>query len=117
LIASSAREFVRSWVKRQPSQTSESQSLPEATFDCLTHTGFTGSSQFIECETGYFFPQVPAPDGAEPCIAIATGVRWVQGAPGLLLQQRGDGPHGFCCPGAFIGMVPSQGESIDMAPE
>jgi len=81
----------------------------------LRAAGFTGCGRSIECEEGYFFPQLePTDDGL--AVFIAPGVRWAFGAAGLLAgpanNRAGADRYEFHCAGAFVGRVPAADSSV-----
>ena len=89
--------------------------ITDAVLERLRLGGFTGCGEHLEFEEGYFFPQSPLLCDPEPVVVAAIGVRWVQGAPALLLGATGTDIHDFRDVGVFIGRVPKEGESIKVA--
>ena len=45
---------------------------------------------------------------------VAPGVRWVNGALGLLVRPKATGGYGYCDVGVFVGPVPQGGESANI---
>jgi hypothetical protein len=111
IISADAGEWIGAWLGSDRPD-AQSANLAEATLERLRQMGFTGCGEYIELERGYFFPQTADPKAN--IVAVATGVRWVHGAPGLLLES-GSGPitH-FRTVGVFVGPVPKEGETISI---
>jgi heterokaryon incompatibility protein (HET) len=78
----------------------------------LRTLGFSGREEYLEFETGFFFPQsLPVP--SEDVFAfVSSDIHWVTGGPGLLLRSKSSGIHEFCDVGAFVGKSPKSGEEI-----
>jgi hypothetical protein len=89
--------------------------LARAIFERLATMGCNGSSDPIETETGYFFPQTRLTGADGMCIAVAAGVQWAFGAPGLVLEDGRGAICRFRDVGVFVGQVPQGGEPIDVA--
>jgi hypothetical protein len=53
------------------------------------------------------------PDEGPP-VAVALGVKWVHGAPGLLLNSAGADLHRFGAVGVFVGPLPKTGNPINV---
>ena len=71
----------------------------------LRAAGFSGSGRHVELEEGLFFPHGGPPDEGS-AIVIARGIRWVHGAPALVLIRRESSTHAFADVGVFVGPVP-----------
>jgi len=74
--------------------------------------GFTGCGEYLEFETGFFFPQLKPQISADLFVAVSCGVDWVRGGPGLLLRSSSTDFHDFVDVGAFVGRTPKSGQSI-----
>lgn len=70
-------------------------------FDRLQQIGFTGSNTYLISTEGLFFPQIPVEEGVRPVIMVATGIRWVFGAPAIARMDI-DGTETFTA-GVFVG--------------
>lgn len=79
----------------------------------LRERGFSGCGEYLQLENGFFFYQNKVTNFDNIFAAICLDVRWQGGAPGLLLRARQDGINEFCDVGAFFGMTPKFGESIN----
>jgi hypothetical protein len=106
-----ALQFIEDWLQSTNSSPS-SGTLAERTLAKLRQAGFSGSGEHLEVESGLFFPQstLTHPDG----VAVALGVKWVHGAPGLLLNSAGADLHRFRAVGVFVGPLPKTGNPINV---
>ena len=111
-LTDSAEKFIGSWLNSGPSRSV----TPDNVLDRLTAAGFNkkDSGPPLELQGGYFYPEKDIPDVSSYQIFVATGVRWVHGAPGLLLRPIPGKPneYEFGGVGVFVGPVPSDGKSI-----
>jgi len=76
--------------------------------------GFTGSGDYQEYETGFFFPQTKPSDPGNLTASISCGLNWVTGGPGLLLEENDLDVKGFRDVGAFVGRSPKSGLPINV---
>ena len=63
--------------------------MAERICNTIKRIGFTGSKDHFISEAGLFFPQEALPEDSEVTFLIATGVRWMFGAPGLACADIG----------------------------
>jgi hypothetical protein len=75
--------------------------LVEHMFRALKRVGFKGSEEYMVLEDGLFFPLHDVLSLGS--VLVATGVRWPFGAPGLLVQDTGEGMA--YVPGVFVGPI------------
>lgn len=89
---------------------------PEATasevLKRLRVLGFSGCGEYLEFETGFFFPQLKPEISEDLFVAVSCGVDWVRGGPGLLLRSNATDFHDFVDVGAFVGRTPKSGQAI-----
>lgn len=90
------------------------QALAEALLAWLKKKGFSGCGDYVELESGFFFPQLPlaAVRSENVFVAVGVGVQWLGGGPGMLLCSNGSGIDDFLCVGAFVGRMPDGQETI-----
>jgi hypothetical protein len=91
---------------------STARAIAEATLDRLRRAGFSGCGEYLELESGLFFPQSMPVDSEDYFVAISPGVKWNMGCPGLLLCSNGADINDFLSVGAFVGRVPKGAESL-----
>jgi hypothetical protein len=89
--------------------------VAEAILELLMTRGFSGCGEYLELETGFFFSQSQPTRSDDSFVAISLDVHWQGGGPGLLLRSNQTGINDFCDVGAFIGRLPKNGESINVA--
>lgn len=89
---------------------SSSHDIAEAILDRLRKKGFSGCGEYLELESGLFFPQSMPVRSEGVFVALSPDVRWNGGCPGLLLCSNGADIDDFLCVGAFVGRVPKKGE-------
>jgi hypothetical protein len=75
---------------------------------------FSGSGEYIEFESGYFFAQGEIPLTGELVVVSTDDVSWDGGAPALLVRSHGESAYEFCDVGVFIGKLAGGGKSIDI---
>ena len=109
--APDARDFVERWLKVEAAELT-SQELQTAAFERLRGWGFTGAGDCLELTGGYFYSQDRLPSASDIVALVATQVRWLHGAPGVLVQAGPGGMYRFLGVGAFVGRVPDGGESF-----
>jgi len=76
--------------------------------------GFTGCGEYLEFETGFFFPQSKPQLSEGLFVAISCEIHWVTGGPGLLLRSNTSDINDFVDVGAFVGRNPKSGQSINV---
>jgi len=89
--------------------------FPKELFEILTQRGFTGCSEYIKLEHGYFFPQHPHKRSKNLFVAVSHDVKFHLGAPGLLLRSNDTDINQFCDIGVFIGKLPENKEIINIS--
>jgi hypothetical protein len=110
-----AREHIDSWLNSdrggRPAVLSGASVLKR-----LRPGGIRACGQVTELKEGYFLPERRVGHGPEHEVVIADGVRWVHGAPGMLVKRAaGEGTaYEFCGTGVFVGRVPESGSAIDL---
>ncbi len=89
---------------------------PDSVASCvlrkLRALGFTGCGEYLEFETGFFYPQNASSCSGDVSIAVSCGINWVRGGPGLVLRRNGSDPSAFVDVGAFVGLSPKSGEPV-----
>jgi hypothetical protein len=108
-----ARTFICDWLGIDTTAF-DARDAGERAYRRLRDAGFNGVPTAIESEEGLVFTQSLYADAATLDVAVPTGVRWVHGAPALLLKRRPDGERRFRDVGVFIGPVADAGDSIDV---
>jgi hypothetical protein len=112
-VAPAAEQYLAKWLNDGGTH-SLAEVMPTRILKRLRDAGFSGCGEHLELENGYFFPHSPAPRSGEILIAVSTGVRMPQGAPGLLLKPGHSGIYEYCGVGMFVGPVPKVGERINV---
>jgi hypothetical protein len=110
-ISAQARTHIEEWWRGGRPELPPPADLAAAALVLLRKAGFTGTGGCIELEGGYFFPQTLAAN--TDLVAVATGVQWAHGAPGLLLEG-GDSLMHLRDVGVFVGPVPERGATISL---
>lgn len=108
-----ALQFIEDWLQSANSSPS-SGTLAERTLAKLRQAGFSGSGEHLEVESGLFFPQSTLTHPDQAAVAVALGVKWVHGAPGLLLNSAGADLYRFGSVGVFVGPLPKTGSPINV---
>jgi len=78
----------------------------------LISLGFTGCGEYLEFETGFFFPQSKPEQPKDMLVVVSTEIHWVTGGPGLLLRSNNTDINEFCDVGAFVGRNAKVGTSV-----
>lgn len=112
-MAPAADQFLTRWLNKEGTD-SPAQPTPARILRRLRDAGFSGCGQHLEMESGFFFPHSPLLRSGEILVAVATGVRMPQGAPGLVLRQGRSAVLDYCGVGVFVGQVPKSGEPISI---
>lgn len=76
--------------------------------------GFTGCGEYLEFESGLFFPQSKPSFSNELFVVVSCEINWVTGGPGLLLRSSASGIHEFVDIGAFVGRSSKVGDAISI---
>ncbi len=113
-VAADAAKLVDWWLQSDNASASRAE-VTDALLERLRLGGFTGCGEHLQFEEGYFFPQSALRPDEEPVVVVATGVKWVQGAPALLLAATQTDVHEFRDVGVFVGRVPKDGAPIKVA--
>lgn len=109
-----AQEFISEWLGIDAASF-DARDAGERAFRRLRDAGFDGASPAIECEPGLVFAQSLHDDAAKLDIVVPLNVRWVHGAPALLLEKGPGGVRRFRDVGVFVGTVADVGEPVDIA--
>ncbi|MCK9199708.1 MAG: HET domain-containing protein [Gallionella sp.] len=88
--------------------------IATAIFERLKQKGFSGCGDYVELESGFFFPQSRFTHSNDIFVAVSPDMNWTNGAAGLLLSSNGTDINEFCDVGVFIGRLPKVGESINV---
>jgi hypothetical protein len=100
-----AQQFVHHWLARFWKDTEQVEhNAEDSAYKALRVMGFTGSSQWITMAEGYFFPYKPVKAEKTLKILVSKALRWVMGAPGLVLFEDEGGKMAIY-PGVFVGSV------------
>ena len=78
----------------------------------LISLGFTGCGEYLEFETGFFFPHSKPEQSKDMLVVVSTEIHWVTGGPGLLLRSNNTDIKDFCDVGAFVGRNAKVGTSV-----
>ncbi len=78
----------------------------------LWSLGFTGCGEYLEFETGFFFPQSKPAHSTDMLAVVSNEIHWVTGGPGLLLRSNNTDIKDFCDVGAFVGRNSKVGSAI-----
>lgn len=112
-IGSAGLKSVR-WFARASDSCTSSEDVALRTLERLRTLGFGGTGEYLEFETGFFFPQ-SASDLSDGVFAVVSSdIHWVTGGPGLLLRTGSSGIYEFCDTGAFVGKSPKSGQVINV---
>lgn len=80
----------------------------------LRSLGFTGCGDFLEFETGFFFPQSKVAVAGNFFAVASSDIHWVTGGPGLILRSNGTDIDDFYDVGAFVGRSPKSGKQLNI---
>jgi hypothetical protein len=108
-----ARLFMEKWLYAD-SAVSSSDISSTIILQRLREAGFSGCGDHLELTDGYFFPQTPLTQVDEVLVFVAIDVRWVFGAPGILVKGNSSEIHHFSGVGVFVGPVPKVGMSMNI---
>ncbi len=72
----------------------------------LKRSGFTGCGQYIELETGYFFPLKPILNPKDMYVIITAGVTFPFGAPAIIVEGNDTDVYSYSGIGVFFGRLP-----------
>ena len=108
-----ARQQVEKWLQYD-NAVSSSDISSTIILQRLREAGFSDCGDCLELTSGYFFPQTPLTQVDEVLVFVAKEVRWVFGAPGILVKGNSSDIHHFSGVGVFVGLVPEVGMSINI---
>lgn len=84
-------------------------------FEWLKKAGFEGCGQCIELDTGFFFTSDPVSGSDNSTVVISTELKFLFGAPGLIVTGDGTDPYHYRTSGVFFGKLSSSNKtSIDI---
>lgn len=101
-----------SWFMGPQSEGLLSDAVASGVLKKLKVLGFTGCGEYLEFETGFFFPQSKPQLSEGLFVAISCEINWVTGGPGLLLRSNSSDVNDFVDVGAFVGRNPKSGQEI-----
>ena len=102
------------WFGRTKDVRKSPEEVASSVLDRLRTLGFTGSGEYLEFETGFFFPQLVSEFSGDVIAVVSSAIHWVTGGPGLLLRISSSGIHEFRDVGAFVGKSPKSGNEIKL---
>lgn len=100
------------WFVEDKSDASSSEDVAPQILKRLRILGFSGFGDYLEFESGFFFPQSGPLKSNEMFVVVSHEIHWVTGGPGLLLRATNSCINDFCDVGAFIGKRPKSGDGI-----
>ena len=110
-ITSDGLEAAR-WFVEDKSDTSSSGNVAMQILKRLRVLGFSGCGQYLEFETGFFFPLSEPSEPKGLFVVVSHDIHWVTGGPGLLLRANSTEINDFCDVGVFVGRRPKSGDGI-----
>lgn len=98
------------WFVDDKNETHSSDYVASQVLKRLRILGFSGCGDYLEFETGFFFPQSEPlqPDGV--FAVVSQDIHWVTGGPGLLLRANSSDINDFNDVGAFVGRRAKSGD-------
>jgi hypothetical protein len=112
-VGSDGLKSVR-WFARASDSCTSSEDVALRTLERLRTLGFSGTGEYLEFETGFFFPQSVSGLASDVFAVVSSDIHWVTGGPGLLLRTGSSGIHEFYDVGAFVGKSLKSGEEINV---
>lgn len=112
-LNSAAMKSVSSFIGSDISALS-SNNIANVVLERLKQYGFSGCGDYLEVESGYFFPQSSLTRADEVFVIVSENVQWVNGCPGLLVYSSDTDINQFCDVGVFIGRIPKVSGSINV---
>lgn len=103
------------WFVEDKSDTSSSEDVATQILKRLRILGFSGCGEYLEFETGLFFPQSEPLESDDIFAAVSHDIHWVTGGPGLLLRASSSDISEFYDVGVFVGRRPKSGIGIKVA--
>lgn len=113
-VQADATKLVDWWLQSGNASSAHAE-VTHSLLERLRSGGFTGCGEYLQFAEGYFFPQSVLRPDEEPVVVVATGVKWVHGAPALLLAATATDGYDFRDVGVFVGRVPKDGAPINVA--
>jgi hypothetical protein len=113
-IGDAAKAFIAGWLGIEVASCTPGDAGAR-TFRRLQDAGFDGVAQAIECEDGLLFAQCAHVDMAGLIVVTPKDLKWVHGAPALILERGSDGVARFRDVGLFIGPEAGASESMEVA--
>lgn len=110
-VTSDGLKAVR-WFIEDKSDTSSTDDVVTQILERLRILGFSGCGEYLEFETGFFFPQSAPIKSNEFFAVISHDIHWVTGGPGLLLRENSSDISDFYDVGVFVGRRPKSGDGI-----
>jgi hypothetical protein len=106
-LSGEASVFIQAWLT-DVSPGRDLAPLASAVMQKLVAMGSADLGSALELEGGYFFHRKAA--GVDPMaiVVVASEVRWVHGAPGLLIEPLPSGRYRCRDVGLLVGPVPPQ---------
>jgi hypothetical protein len=93
-------------------QAFDAQAATEQTDRRMRDAGFTGSPHAIPVGAGIVLTQEAHVDALRLAVVVPLGIRWVHGAPALLVEAVGQDRLQFRDVGVFVGAVPEDERSV-----
>ena len=100
------------WFVEDQSETSSPDDVARQILKRLRILGFGGCGEYLEFESGFFFPQSESLKSDDIFAAVSHDIHWVTGGPGLLLRANSSDINDFFDVGVFIGQRPKSGVEI-----
>lgn len=102
------------WFVEDKTETSPSDDVATQVLERLRVLGFRGCGEYLECETGLFFPQSESQKGNDIFAVVSHDIHWVTGGPGMLLRANESDINDFCDVGVFVGRRPKSGDRVNV---
>jgi hypothetical protein len=100
------------WFVGDKNETNSPDNVAAQVLNRLRILGFRGCDEYLEFETGFFFPQSEYFHYDDLFVVVSHNVHWVTGGPGLLLRANNSDINDFCDVGVFVGRRPTSGEEV-----
>jgi hypothetical protein len=104
VIGPEAREYIEDWLAHSPAA-APTPSLASAVERALVAMGARTPCSALELTSGLFFPASDRRVDPTAVVLVASEVRWVHGAPGLLVEPLASGRYVCRDVGVFVGPV------------
>jgi hypothetical protein len=103
------------WFGRTKYDSKSTEEVASKILARLRTLGFTGSGEYMEFDTGFFFPQSVSEPSGDVIAVVSSDIHWVTGGPGLLLCPNSSDIYVFSDVGAFVGKSPKSGNEIKVS--